>query len=239
MKIIILLFLIIIIGCRKEPASVSEKNMDSEPNSVDAELSSDKVKAENNTTIDKKPVGYVQYGISEIPGEIKYQGSVISMAKWKDELGENIVFVTETSEKSTEDSRSKEIYGYHYILNDNGAEQLWRIYDFIKDCPVDLTLSYIDKSLEITDLDSNGIAESSFIYRMSCKGDVSSDDMKLIMHEGKEKYAIRGIMEMTLDGKPYQKGEMHMDPSFSNAPEVYSKYSESKWNKFKTDNIGK
>lgn len=230
--------MIIISGCKKDPASVSEKNGGMESASENAELGTDNIKAENNSENNKKPIGYVQYAISKIPGEIKYQGSVIAMAKWEDKLGENLLFVTETAENSNEDTRSKELYGYHYILNDDGAEQLWRIYDFIKDCPVDLTLSYLDKSLEITDLDSNGIAESTFIYRMGCKGDVSSDDSKLIMHEGKEKYAIRGIMDMTLNGKSYQKGEMNLDPSYNNASVSFKEYSISKWNKFKTDEIG-
>ena len=38
---------------------------------------------------------------------------------------------------------------------------------------------------------------------------MSSDDLKLLMHEGKEKYAIRGLMDITLNGKPFQKGEMN------------------------------
>ncbi len=225
-------------GCNKEPADVSEKISGKDSPHVNSENAEKFNKAENDPANDKKPIGYVQYSISKIPGDIQYKGSVTAMAKWEDKLGENLLFVTETAENSNEETRSKELYGYHFILNDEGAVQLWRIYDFIKDCPVDLTLSYMDKSLEITDLDSNGIAESSFIYRMGCKGDVSSDDMKLIMHEGKEKYAIRGIMDMTLNGKLYQKGEMNPDPSYDNVSDSFKEYSISKWNKFRTDEIG-
>lgn len=238
MKTVILLFLILIIGCKKEPASVSEKNSDSNISFDKREPDTENDKAENTSANDIKPISYVQYAISNVPDEIKYQGSVVAMAKWKDKLGENLVFVTETSEKSTEDSRSKELFGYHYVNSRNEEEQLWRIYDFVKDCPVDLTLTYINKSLEITDLDSNGIAESSFLYRMSCKGDVSSDDLKLLMHEGKEKFAIRGLMDMTLNGKPYQKGEMNIDPSFKNAPGVFLVYAKDKWDEYKTDKLG-
>lgn len=238
MKTIILLFLILISGCKKDSAKVSEKNSDAGTASENADHGSDKILAENNSTNDIKPIGYVQYAISAIPGDIKYQGSVIAMAKWKDKLGENILFVTETAERSTEDTRSKELFGYHYIVSDDETKQLWKINDFVNDCPLDLTLRYMDRSLEITDLDNNGIAESSFLYRLACKGDVSSDDMKLLMHEGKEKYAIRGIMDIMLNGRPFQKGEMNIDPSFNNAPEVFKNYSITKWDKYKTDNIG-
>ena len=227
-------------GCGKDKAKVSEKLSDPESkteNSGSGSETASETISEVGSSADKKPIGYVQYTISKIPEEIKYQGTIIAMAKWKDALGDNVVFVTETAETSNEDTRSKELYGYHYILNDDTG-QLWRIYDFVKDCPLDLTLRYMDRSLEVTDLDSNGIGESSFLYRLACKGDVSSDDLKLIMHEGRDKYAIRGIMDIYLNGKLFQKGEMNLDPSYQNAPGKFSEYSVSKWNKFKTDNIG-
>lgn len=238
MKTFILLLLILIAGCKKEPANVSEKIPDKDPAAANSEQVEENSNAENNSVNDQKPIGNVQYAITGIPGEIKYQGTIIAMAKWKDALGDNVVFVTETSEVTSEDSRSKELFGYHYIIDKDGVEQLWKINDFVKDCPLDLTLRYMDRSLEITDLDSNGTAESSFLYRLACKGDVSSDDMKLLMHEGKEKYAIRGIMDITLNGEPFQKGEMNIDPSYKNAPEVFSEYSKARWDKFKTDRIG-
>ena len=115
---------------------------------------------------------------------------------------------------------------------------MWKINDFVKDCPVDLTLEYIDRSLVITDLDKNGIGESSFLYKMSCKGDVSSDDMKLIMHEDKNKYAIRGSMDLKMNGQELEKGSMKTDPSFDKAPPEFLEYARKQWNIFKTENVG-
>jgi hypothetical protein len=154
-------------------------------------------------------------------------------------MGENIVLITETSEKTQSgNNRMKELFGYHYIISGGEAKLLWRINDFVKDCPVDITLSYLPKSISITDLDKNGIAESSFLYKTSCKGDVSADDLKLIMHEGETKYAIRGVMKLIVGGETYEKGIMNVDPSFDKAPKEFLDYAKSRWNKFHTEKIG-
>jgi hypothetical protein len=85
-------------------------------------------------------------------------------------------------------------------------------------------------------MDNNGIAENTFLYKMSCKGDVSPDDMKLIMHEGASKYAVRGSMILEMDGQKYG-GEMKPDASFDKAPQEFLPYAIDQWNKFKTEKL--
>lgn len=250
MKTVLLIVSIIFISCSKgdnKSAEGSNSTIKSEYDAVKTskkELKDSSDIYERDSTVNNKTnqtasdLGYIQYGISKIPEGIKYSGSVTAMAKWDDKLGSNILFITETAENSNEDNRSKELFGYHYILENSEYNQLWKINDFIRECPVDLTLEYIPNSLVITDLDKNGIAESSFLYKMSCKGDVSSDDMKLIMHEGKNKYAVRGTMELMMNGRVLEKGSMKTDPSFDKAPEEFLGLAVKQWNKFKTENAG-
>jgi hypothetical protein len=115
---------------------------------------------------------------------------------------------------------------------------LWKTNDFVKECPVDVTLEYMPKSISITDLNKNGIAESIFIYRMSCKGDVSADDMKLLMHEGDTKYAIRGTMNLFINGEESEKGSMTVDASFDKAPKEFLEFAKAEWKKFQTEKVG-
>lgn len=124
---------------------------------------------------------------------------------------------------------SKELYGYHFIMDGSDGEELWKIQDFVKDCEFDLTLSYIPESLTVTDLDNNGIAESTFMYNLSCKSDVSPDDLKLMMHEGKNKYALRGYTLLTGIG-----GDYKVDKAFDDAPESFLDYAKKQWEKFKS-----
>ena len=65
----------------------------------------------------------------------------------------------------------------------------WRIRDY---APNALSgISYTDNTFRIEDLDSNGIAEVSFMYTIYSDG-CESFVSKLLMHIGKQKIAIRG-----------------------------------------------
>jgi len=239
---VLLITLIIAFGCNKEQktSSTGENKKDTIANQQNnSQTKSDPQNANNNNVENNSSsLTNIEYGISKLPPILKnYDGKIVAMAKWEDKLGRNVLFITETEEKGG-DNRHKELYGYHYLISDEENKQVWKINDFIKDCPVDLTLKYIDKSISITDLDKNGVGESLFLYRMACKGDVSPDDMKLIMHEGETKYAIRGTMRLEISGEKPFGGEMKIDASFDKAPKEFVDFAKEQWNKFVLDKIG-
>ena len=93
-----------------------------------------------------------------------------------------------------EDARSSDIYAYQYVRTDTGYRMVWKLMDYIKECTFDITLGFFKGSVSITDLDADGIAEATIIYKLSCRSDVSPDYMKLIMREGTAKYSLRGWM---------------------------------------------
>ena len=246
METFLILSVLLFFGCSKGTRKSAEESVkplnkesteESTAQKTAADLRKDSLD-ENDTKQIATDLGYIKYGIDKVPEDIKYQGSVVAMAKWEDKLGSNVLFITETAEKSNEDSRSKELFGYHYISDHTESSLLWKINDFINDCPVDLTLEYLNGSLIITDLDKNGIGESSFLYKMSCKGDVSADDMKLLMHEDKNKYAVRGSMKLMMNGQELEKGSMMIDPAFDKAPEEFLAFAKKQWSKYKTENVG-
>ncbi|MFA5405027.1 MAG: hypothetical protein WC358_08840 [Ignavibacteria bacterium] len=180
---------------------------------------------------------------NDLPSDVKYQGSIINGKRWSDKNGENIIILTTTKEHSTgkkgydeEFERAKELYGYQYIKKSDGWSQVWKINDFINNCPVDITLEFIGGSLTVTDLNNDGIAETTFLYKMACRGDVSPCDLKLIMHEGETKYAIRGSMKLFVDNRWYG-GDYKVDKSFNDAPSGFLEYAKEQWNKFKTEKL--
>lgn len=181
---------------------------------------------------------YAEYNVKDIPSYIKYSGNIKESVKWNDKLGTNLVLICGTDEKWNGDLREKELTAYHFILNLENESQLWKIYDFIKDCPVDITLKYIDNSFSLTDLDEDGIFETSFLYRLSCKSDVSSDGLKLIMHEGNRKYALRGTMKLIFNGETFQEGTMKVDSSFNTAPDEFLEFASFQWRKFDAEKLG-
>jgi len=55
--------------------------------------------------------------------------------------------------------------------------------------------------------------------------------MKIIMHEGNKKYAIRGESKVKVSEKEYDGGRYIMDDSFKVAPDVFKQYAIQLWKK--------
>jgi hypothetical protein len=178
----------------------------------------------------------IKYNIKDIPSSVKYTGKVTASASWKDNNGFNILLITETKEKYKNSSNdveygSKELYGYQFLVNGDNAAELWKIQDFVKDCPEGIELFYVKGSLSITDINNDGIGESVFMYVVDCLGDVSPMGLKLMMHEGSNKYAIRGN---TVVGS--QGGDMKVDSSFESAPAGFLDHAKTQWKKYRKVN---
>lgn len=98
----------------------------------------------------------------------------------------------------------------------------WQAKDFVNDCEFDVTLGVIDDSIEVTDIDDNGRAEVSFMYRLGCRSDVSPNALKLLMYQGSTKWALRGQSKVKVgveNGKPvYAGGEVTVDGAFKGNP---------------------
>ena len=173
----------------------------------------------------------------DIPSEISYSGSIVTGKRWADNNGENILILTKTKIRTKPDEyyqetlSSSELYGYHYVRSGDRYKLLWKINDFIKDCEFDLTLDFINNSLTITDLDNDGVAESTFLYKMACRSDVSPAGLKLMMHENDNKYALRGNMYINIQG--YKEGGSYkIDNAFYSAPDVFLDYAKEQWRDF-------
>lgn len=102
---------------------------------------------------------------SKLPAGINYEGNVESASRWTDSLGDNIVVLTKAGIyqskkfKYENDGSDAELFAYHYIVKQNIAELTWKVYDFIKDCPVDIEASFIKNIFQVTDLNKDGVSE--------------------------------------------------------------------------------
>ncbi|MCU0373336.1 MAG: hypothetical protein MUE56_08865 [Ignavibacteria bacterium] len=245
-KYILLLFLTVMLfasGCDSKKESTDKPASDTIKKDNTVAPGNDKgTGASEDETVSAGTVSGITYDVKDLLKILIFDGKFVAGVRWQDKNGENAVILSETDEKvkkgkggNEDDWRSKELYGYHFIIKDGSAEELWKVQDFVKDCQFDITMEHMKKSLTVTDLDSNGIAETAFIYKLTCRSDVSPADMKLIMHEGKEKYAIRGEMEISLPNGDEYGGKMNPDKSFSKAPESFLKYAKKHWEQFKTE----
>jgi hypothetical protein len=157
---------------------------------------------------------------SQIPPAIKFKGKIKEAWKWNDKLGENLLITSGVDiykdkasvPESDDDVFSAELHAFHFIKKDSVYKLLWKISDAEKICAFDLTVSFLEKAIKITDLDKDGIAETTIQYKLACRSDASPAAMKLIMHEDTVKYALRGSMWLdTGDQNKYPVTEKNMN----------------------------
>ncbi len=176
----------------------------------------------------------------QLPPEVRFKGKLVAGVRWLDNRGKNIIILSKfgpfISKKigtiTGERELSAELHAYHYLKTKANFVLLWKTFDFVRDCPHDLDLEFLPNSLTITDLDKNGIAESTFLYKLACRSDVSPAILKLIMHEGQKKYAIRGETVVTVGPGEKMGGTKKIDPALATAPKVFKDFAVKRWQAF-------
>jgi hypothetical protein len=192
---------------------------------------------------------------TQLPTGIKYRGKLYEAWQWKDQLGDNILLLSSTSPVQNATGTTVELFAYHFYKKDTGYRTLWRVNDLVKDCPLDYEASFLKGATTVTDLDMDGIAETSVQYKLACRGDVGPSYMKLIMHEDSVKYALRGSMwlrdeegakfevtesNVNLDKLPKPKeedyhrvyGRYETEKDFAKAPPAFLQQARKQWLKF-------
>lgn len=153
--------------------------------------------------------------------------------KWYDQKGENWLVLYETGAFIAQGKEfpSAKLSAVLYLKTDTGFVQQWKMNDFVNDCELDMVCNYYDHHLSITDLDSNGVAEIMMVYALSCKGDVSPNEKKLILYEGGKKFALRGE-ELLIMKKDTVGGHFTPDVSFKNLPAIIQDSAVKHFQKF-------
>ena len=179
-----------------------------------------------------------------IPKSIQYKGKIVEAVRWTDNTGDNIVILTATgqtqSKNAPDDSYSDgALYAYHYLVSADSTMQTWKVSDYVKECPVDMFLYFVDKTFAVTDLNNDGKAEVWIMYKVSCQGDVSPIPMKIIMYQDDKKFAVRGTTKVKVSATDYMGGEYSFDEAFKNAPVKFRQYAERLWKEHKIETWGK
>jgi hypothetical protein len=132
----------------------------------------------------------------KIPEGMSYKGSFSEAWWWTDSNGKNILILSSKREtfRDVTDNSSGYLFARQYIQKgESRSELLWEMNDFKNDCLFDLTCEFLGSPC-IIDTDSNGIMETYVKYKLACRSDASPAKLKIIVHENKNKYALRGNM---------------------------------------------
>ncbi len=167
-----------------------------------------------------------------------FSGIIINGSRWKDKNGDNYIILTQVEkERTVEDFYLKSItlFAYHFADYNSGAyREVRKIQDFTKDCQFNNIAAFLPATLSVTDLDKDNFAEVTFVYKLGCKSERSPDEMKLIMMENGEKYAIRGET-IVLIGDTKYGGKKEIDKSFNNAPQSFLNFAAELWDRNSED----
>ncbi len=173
----------------------------------------------------------------DIPTDIKYEGTLKKAIQWEDKFGFHIVILAETGIYVNKDlpheseGRDAELYAYHFLDAEDLVVQVWKVYDYIHDCELDIEANFIENTLAVTDLNKDETPEIWIMYKKVCHGDVSPSEMKIIMYENTKKYAMRGENKVQYSEDDAVGGEYIFDKSFKKGPSVFRDYAVKLWNK--------
>ena len=124
---------------------------------------------------------------------------------------------------------SAELRAYDLALGPDGSRrEVWRMRDFVLNCTESATLEFSSESPIITDLDRNGYAEVWLVYYTGCRGDVSPENMKILMYEAGVKHAMRGQTFVHVDGMD-MGGRFREDAAFANAAPPIRRFAHDLW----------
>lgn len=172
----------------------------------------------------------------EVPAGLGAAGPVEAARRWTDRGGENLLVLTRTPETPSVDpdgipARGREIRAYHFVRRGSAHRLLWRTVDYVRDCQEDIVLEYAPGSLRITDVDRDGVAETSYVYNLACRGGMDPPELKLILHEGAAKYAVRGSQDYRELGGDYPAPEMRADAALASQPALRD-FAVAQWRRF-------
>ena len=144
----------------------------------------------------------------EIPATMKYTGEFRDAVQYQDKEGIHVAITTEDQTSTLADDDESvytgHLHAFCYLKSANGVQLSWQLTDAAGPYGADVDASFRAGSLAVTDLDHNGIDEVWLIYRVSCGGYQKPSPMKVIMHEGDKKFAMRGTTKLKLLVTPVQ-----------------------------------
>lgn len=221
--------------------------------------------------------------LAQVPAALRQPGQLLEAWRWPDANGENllVVFRSEAATPSPPAASAAaapapyefnelttgagpaytaQLSARQYVRRQGAYTELWRLRDFVTNCPLRLTLRPLPASTAITDLDHDGRSETTLLYALACRSGPASAGLKLIMREGKGKYALRGTtLPRAASGagpgpptdpcclnqlSPAQRrlgdpgGYYQTEVGFRGAPPAFLRFAKQHWQKFNLEKQG-
>ena len=190
---------------------------------------------------DEKRAKRENYGkpqtVKKAPHDLVLLGKqFITGRKWEDANGQNIICFSFNEEMAKDEEMDSEgiarsLYAEHFVYKNGNTELVRKVQDFEKGCAFDNQLYLDEKSIQLTDLDEDGVQEISFVYTLGCVSDISRYGMKLILLEGGQKYPVRGRIRLKHETGEPNDPDRNFGEEFKDAPEIFKTHATELWKK--------
>jgi len=178
----------------------------------------------------KEPISIRDY-LANTSG-LHIEGTIKAGRIWIEGGDTNVVLVTETlNGKPCDRGYSHRLFGYHFAKHDAQWKNLWTIRDQASGCQ---EIQYFDSTLEVSDVDGNGIAETLFFYSLFSDG-TDPQNLKMMFHFNGVKMPIRGRIPVTEEDASFY--EMKQDPKLETAPPLVRQFALTTWKGFLSKNF--
>lgn len=173
----------------------------------------------------------------DLPKDLKApRGKIEKVVGFTDKNGDNVVVFSRTSKASKgEDGVMESAYleVLHVAGSAGGPSKVLRtVKDQVEKCDADLSVTFRDAALAVTDLDKDGFGELTFAYSLGCASDLSPATLKLLVLENGDKYILRGTTRVPKMGDdPASGGDYQVDASFKDGPPEFLTHAKSSWAK--------
>ncbi|MGW8391026.1 M949_RS01915 family surface polysaccharide biosynthesis protein [Pseudoduganella sp. HUAS MS19] len=163
--------------------------------------------------------------------QVETKGKVVLGKKVQDSLGEHILLLTEKSTAS-QNGRVEhiELVATYFDQAAGKWSPSWTIKDGV-DCPgLDSAASFFADATTVTDLDKDGKAEVTVAYKTFCGGGIDPSVVKVILRQGKQKYAIRGESLIKFKGQDPMGGTNKPDKALQESDKaVFKRHMDKVW----------
>lgn len=141
-------------------------------------------------------------------------GDVAGGFAFVDTAGTNYVIFTTSVSELEDDAATGTLRIRHLVVTSDATRTVRDYVEFVRDCPFDIVLEPKWGDWSVSDVDDDGIAETSFAYSAACVSDVSPVTHKVIVAEGGQEYALRGETYLRLpnNGDIVEGGAFRADP---------------------------
>lgn len=170
--------------------------------------------------------------------EVKVPGTVVGVLQWRDRNGENLLALSEEEKTGTTRSATGEIayssrylYATLFVRRGEKLEPLRTLQDESLDC-VGLNVTWFEPhSLELTDLDGDGVSEATFVYRVDCLTGPGPVTTKVFLYEKGVPYLAWG-QSRAETAAGVAGGEPRLDRSMREGPKEFREHALARWEKY-------